>query len=363
VTGMSDTFIENYAWDSAGNRQWQDTVSLLQSIQDEFRGTRRQLDQVNRRLIEQEARVNQQLQSLGSLIPNSNTLRLAKYNLGNPAGRLGAVVLGGVSRPTPHSHSAQIEIRCLGRFEARSAAGQVEHWHSQKSKSVLQYLLIQPHQPTFKDTLVEALWPAVNAQAANNSLKAAVHSLRLNFNEITRGLLDAPVVLFSEGSYRLNPEVNFSIDVEEFEKLRANGRRLEKELRMAEAMSEFEKAEALYRGDYLEDELYAEWTLLKREALKDNYLIMLSKLAEYCLQTYRYEDCLGYSQKILTKDPCREDAYRYLIQCHLSLNQKNRALRWFEICLQTLKAQLDSLPEKETMMLGESILSHNTSRE
>ncbi len=150
--------------------------------------------------------------------------------------------------------------------------------------------------------------------------------------------------------------------MEEFEKCRVNGRRLEKELRKAEAMREFEKAETLYRGDYLEDELYEEWTLLRRETLKDSYLIILSKLADYCLQMCDYENCIHYSQKILAKDQCREDGYRNLMRCYLKLSQRNRALRWYEICCQTIKAELDAVPEKETMELGENIINHGISR-
>ena len=114
-------------------------------------------------------------------------------------------------------------------------------------------------------------------------------------------------------------------------------------------MKQYEKAENLYRGDYLEDEPYEEWTLIRRETLKDNYLIILSKLANYCLKTCDYENCIHYSQKIIAKDNSREDAYRNLINCYLKLNQRNRALRWYEICSQAIKSELDTTPEKETL--------------
>ncbi len=38
---------------------------------------------------------------------------------------------------------------------------------------------------------------------------------------------------------------------------------------MAEAVAEYEKAADLYRGDYLTEELYEEWTVIERERLLD----------------------------------------------------------------------------------------------
>jgi two-component SAPR family response regulator len=341
-----------------GEYQCKDTLHLLQQLQNDFRSARQQLEQVDSQLREREALIHRHIQENNLSSPRYDTLRLVKYDIGSTLYCMGNSVLGGVSRPAAVSLPDKVEIRSLGRFECRSAYGKIEHWHSAKARSVFQFLLTRPHQPTLKDALIEALWPGGAVQAANNNLKAAVHSLRLNLSELTAGMENQQIVLFSEGSYRLNPEVHLSIDVEEFEKFRANGRRLEKERRISEAMIEFEKAEVLYRGDYLEDEPYEEWTLLKREALKDSYLIILSKLADYCLKTFNYEDTISYSQKILTRDQCREDAYRNMMYCHLMLNQKNRALRWYEICCQTIKAELDAVPEKETVEMGERIMNH-----
>ena len=131
---------------------------------------------------------------------------------------------------------------------------------------------------------------------------------------------------------------------------------LEKEGKLAEAIKEFELAEALYRDDYLEDEPYEEWTLLRREALKDTYVTILGKLADHSIGAADYESCIIYCQKILVKDPCREDAYRRLMRCYSRLGQRNRALRWYEICRRTIQAELDTTPDRETTTLYHRLL-------
>jgi DNA-binding SARP family transcriptional activator len=344
--------------DSSGNPLWQDTVSLLKLIQVDYQGTRRQLEQLNLQIAEREALVNQRIQYALLSSRGYQTLRLTANTIDHPISLMGNAVLGEISNPPEVPETAQIEVRCFGRFEVSSVSGQIKHWNSTKAKSVFQYLLIRPWEPAQKDALLEAFWPGDTVQAAGNNLKAAVHSLRISLNELIMNKQNQQIVLFSEGSYRINPEISLTIDVVEFEKLRDRGRRLEKEQRLSEAIKEYEKAENLYRGDYLDDEPYDDWTLLRRETLKDNYLFILSKLANYSLQTCDYENCIYYSQKILGKDASREDAYRNLIRCYLKLSQRNQALRWYQMCCKAIKTELDTTPEKETIELGDSIVNH-----
>jgi DNA-binding SARP family transcriptional activator len=358
VAEFSDTFRQNRRPASGGESQWQDSLNLLKLLQNDYRGTRHQLEQVNLRLADREALVSQHLQYAFLSSGCYSALSLVEYKTGNHINCMGNIILGGVSRPAKISGPVQIEVRCLGRFEARSAFGKIERWPSVKAKSIFQYLLVRSHEPTVKEALMEALWPEGSAQAAGNSLKAAVHSLRSILSELVTGAENPQLIIFSQGGYRINPEIDLWIDVEEFEKCCVAGRRLEKEHKIAEALLEFEHAAILYRGDYLEDEPYEEWTLLRREALKDSYLLVLSKLAACCLKTGDYENCIHYSQKILAKDPCREDAYRNLIFCFIKLGQRNRALRWYDICCRTIKAELDAVPEKETADLFQKLLKY-----
>ncbi len=341
---------------SGGDGQWSDAVDLLKLMQHDYRGARRQLEQISLQLAEREALVNLHIQYAFLSFHGYRPLCLSEYKADNTANQMGNIILGEVVQPPEVPNLTRIEVYCLGRFEVRSAFGQVEHWHSVKAKSVLQYLLVRRRQPAVKEALMEALWPDCTPQAASNNLKAAIHSLRLILNDLLAEADRSQYIIFRQGSYLINPDINLWTDVEEFERCWTSGRQLEKERKTAEALREFEKAEALYRGDYLEDEAYEEWTLLRREALKDTYLIILSKLADYSLQKADYESCIHYSQKILARDNCSEDTYRRLMFCYAKLGQRNRALRWYEICCQTNKAELDALPDNETNELYNKIL-------
>ncbi len=341
---------------SERNGQCSNTVNLLKLMRHDYQGARKQLEQISLQLAEREALVNQHLQHVFLSSQGYHTLCLTEYQTDASVNRMGDIVLGEVVLPARVPSLTNIEVYFLGRFEVRSSIGQVDRWNSIKAKSVFQYLLMKPHQPTTREALMEALWPECTPQAAGNNLKAAVHNLRLTLNALFDEPESMQYIIFRQGSYLLNPEINLWTDVELFENCWAAGRKLEKEQKPAEALREFEKAEALYRGDYLEDETYEEWTLLRREALKDTYLMILSKLADHSLQIADYESCIHYSQKILAGDNCREDTYRRLMYCYAKLGQRNRALRWYDICCQTNKAELDAMPDNETSNLYYKIL-------
>ena len=203
---------------------------------------------------------------------------------------------------------------------------------------------------------MEALWPGCEPSLANNNLKAAVRALRQTLS-LAHGADDFAWVLFQNGNYMINPEADLWVDVEQFEYQWGAGRQLEKEGKPAEAAKEHQIAEALYKGDYLEDDLYEEWTSLRREALKDIYLAILGRLADHSMQRADFEDCIVCCQKILTKDPCREDAYRRLMSCYSRLGQRNRAIAWYRLCEKTIKSELDVNPDHGTIALYQKLLN------
>jgi len=343
-------------YDSANGGQWQDIIRLLKLTQGDYQVVRRRLEEVDNNLAERENMVNRRLQYALKVSGGYQTLRLLSYAAEGTICQIGKIVLGEVVQPKALPDSNRLEVYCLGRFEIRSTWKRVERWRSVKAKSVFQYLITRYRKPIIKEVLMEALWPECDPQAANNNLKAAVHGLRNTLGDLFESKESSPYVLFEQGSYLINPGLDLCVDVNEFERHWVQGQLLEKEGKHADAIREYQAAEALYRGDYLEDEPYQEWTLLRREALKDTCLLILGKLADHSMNNTDYDSCITYAQRILAKDSCREDAYRRLMRCYSQLGQRNRALRWYEICRQTIQTELDTAPDTQTSALYHRLL-------
>jgi len=341
-----------------GNSQWEETIRVLRLVQDDYGAARKQLEDVSHTLGEREALISQRLQYAFLVSGGYHTMCLVPYEAGISWSQIGKTILGKVTAPPALPKAMRLKVRCLGRFELYCDYGQVERWQSTKAKSVFQCLMTRPREPIVKDVLMETLWPDSNPQVASNNLKAAIHSLRRTLENLFGRKDKFPYILFLQGNYRLNPDIELWVDVEEFENQVIAGRHFEKEGKLAEAIREYQLAESLYRGDYLEDEPYEEWTLLRREALKDTYLIILGKLADYCIETADYDGSIIYCHKILVKDPCREDAYRRLMCCYSRLGQRNRAVHWYEMCRQTIQAEVDAPPDVQTTALYHKLLKN-----
>ena len=57
--------------------------------------------------------------------------------------------------------------------------------------------------------------------------------------------------------------------------------------------------------------------------------------------------------RLLDGDPCREDAHRLVMRCHVRRGERAQALRHYLLCQQILRAEFDAAPEPATDALFE----------
>jgi DNA-binding SARP family transcriptional activator len=313
----------------------QTAIELLKLVQVDYRRTQKELQEVSLHLAQRENVAASKLNlAINALDQRSGTFDTA------------------VQRSVP-----TLEGYCLGRFQVRVNCKKIEHWRSNKSKCILKHLIAEGGRPVPKDILIEAIWPDCEPSQGNNNLKAAVRALRLMLNHDNGTSEGSPIILFKDGNYMINPDVDLWVDTEQFEHHCEAGRRFEVDGKLIEAIIEHKAAEALYRGDYLEDDSYDEWTYLRREALKDEYLYVLGKLADYSMRAKDYMACIGYCQKILVKDCCREDTYGRLMCCYNRLGQRSRAIDWYRLCEMTIRRELDVNPDHELVALYQKLVT------
>jgi DNA-binding SARP family transcriptional activator len=246
-----------------------------------------------------------------------------------------------------------VRVHLLGPFQVEMPGRSYGPGVPGQARTVLEFLISQGRRPTPKDALLELLWPESDPDTAASRLRVVMHTLRKTIPGTGYGSGD--LVIMSGNNFMLNPQAPMWVDVEEFERHWLAGWRLARAGRSVEALHEYEQAEALYRGDYLEDEPYADWTLLRREALRDAYASILSLLAIMSLKAGDYVGCTIWAQKLLAQDSCREDAYRLLMTSHQRLGQSSRATYWYNLCVWSLKRELGIEPSIETQELYEGM--------
>ena len=249
-----------------------------------------------------------------------------------------------------------LEIRCLGRFEVRRNGVLIGEWRRDKARTLFKYLVDRRH-PVHRDVLIELLWPESDSHAASNSLRVTLHALRQALGRTFGGATNLTDYVALDGTnVSLNHGSDLWIDVEAFSENFEAGFRFERQHRTSEAWRCYEAAESLYRDDYLVEDLYEDWTLVRREELKDQYLMIVTHLADACLTRRDQMGCIIRCHRILEKDPCREDAYCRLMRCYAELGQVSQALHWYDLCVLTLRKELDIAPSEQTTHMRELII-------
>jgi LuxR family maltose regulon positive regulatory protein len=253
------------------------------------------------------------------------------------------------------SRSAALRARFFGHFEMLCDGETVALGRNGKALAILKYLLANRRRPVSQDHLMGWLWPESNLKKARWSLNSAIHGLRKILGDCPASTLTKYIVL-EEGYYHLCPAILVATDVDEFDECYEQGRRLEEAGRTEEAAAEYERAIELYRGDYLIEDLYEDWTMVERERLANAYMDILDRLAAHYMESGQLRESIRACYRVLERDRCHEDSYRLLMRCYARLGMLGRALRQYRLCEKILGEEYGTTPSPETTALYESLL-------
>jgi DNA-binding SARP family transcriptional activator len=251
--------------------------------------------------------------------------------------------------------TSAIQIRCFGRFELSRQGATVQHWRRRSAERLLKFLLVNGRR-VHRDVLLDVLWPEVPSKSSIPGLRVTLHALRRAIARLGADQPPLELVRAEGDTYVLNTE-GVWIDVDAFDQHYAAGLRYERKRQIDAAVREFTAAEALYRDDFLVEDLYEDWTILPREELKDKYLLVLTRLAQFNMAALDLDGCIRRSHALLAKEPCREDAYQRLMQCYARLGQRGSTRRWYQICERTLRQELDVTPSDDTRRIYAELTS------
>ncbi|MGB3683656.1 MAG: BTAD domain-containing putative transcriptional regulator [Rubrobacteraceae bacterium] len=247
-------------------------------------------------------------------------------------------------------------VRFFGGFEVSCRGEPLELGRNSKAVAIFKCLLARKGRPVSQETLMGWLWPESSPKKARWSLNSAVYALRRSLDEHSPDIASSDCVILGRGHYHLARGLRISSDVEEFDAGYERGRFLERARKTEDAVSEYEEAVALYRGDYLVEDLYEDWTMIERERLTSAYVDLLDRLAAYYARTGNLQRCITDRYRLLEKDPYHEESYRSLMRCYARLGLRGRALRQYELCERRLRSLHDIPAAPETRELHEKLL-------
>jgi LuxR family transcriptional regulator, maltose regulon positive regulatory protein len=272
---------------------------------------------------------------------------------------LGTIYAREAPMPEAVTNQSCLQIRFFGYFEMFCNGEPLGLGPNGKALAILKYLLAHRDRPVSRDLLMEWLWPRFTLKKARASLNVAICTLRKLLSEHSASLQN--YILLEDGYYRLCPTIRVIADVEAFYLRYERGRRLEKTNRV-EGAAEYEKAVELYRGDYLLEHLYEDWTLVERERLSNAYVDMMERLAAYYIETEQLRESIRICYRILEKDRSHENSHLLLAEAYALLRWYDRASRQYRLFRDVLKSTYGTEPSVETGERFEKVLGRRVAR-
>jgi DNA-binding SARP family transcriptional activator len=248
-----------------------------------------------------------------------------------------------------------LTVYCLGTCRAYVNEQLIDDWKGNKSKSIFKYMVTHHDRPIPIEILIDIFWYDDEPDTARRNLYQAIYLLR---QAVQTALPDIPYILSDEGCYGLNPDLKIWLDNEAFHNHYLAARKFDGEGHLLEAVHEYELADNLYTGGFLEEDIYEDWTSTLRENLRMAYLDVLSWLSQHHYEQRNWALSTAYCQKILQIDKCHEQTHRRLMRVLVFQGQRHLALRQYHYCAEALLQELDVDPMPETMNLYKKVLEN-----
>ena len=109
-------------------------------------------------------------------------------------------------------------------------------------------------------------------------------------------------------------------------------------------------------GLTIQERPFEDWLLGERERLHEMALGALARLLAHQRAVGSTEAAIQSAMRLLTLDALQEPAHRALMQLYVETGRHGAALRQYQLCLTTLRRELNAEPERETTALYEEIL-------
>jgi DNA-binding SARP family transcriptional activator len=232
--------------------------------------------------------------------------------------------------------SRPARVYLLGRFavEVAGRAIPASAWRRRRPVELLTALALAPGRSLHREQLIDSLWPDKDLGAGANNLHRALHDLRRSAG------LD--MVRIDHGVVRLVDTV--WIDVAEFERACS-----------ASDPAQLAQALALYQGDLLPDDPYADALDARRQALRQRFVDGALRLAVLHEQGAEHAARIEVLRRALAVEPTLEPAHQGLMSALAQSGRQREALQQFAECVRALHERLGVEPSLATRKLRRAI--------
>ena len=242
-----------------------------------------------------------------------------------------------------------IKIYTLGRFEVFKDdeplhfKGKVQR----KPLALLKAIIAFGGQHVREETLIDALWPDAEGDAAHFALTSAIHRLR-------RLLGQEEAIIRKDNEVSLDDRYCW-IDAWAVERLltRSESSRVDSDRTWAEIIRVAQRAAELYRGPFLGGDGEPPWATALGDRIRRQLLRQLLWVGQSWEEKENLHEAAGVYEEAVRVDPCAEDVCRSLMNVYRHLGRPADVVATYDHCRKALAGHLGTLPSAQTETLLE----------
>ncbi len=234
-----------------------------------------------------------------------------------------------------------IRVRTLGGFgvEVNGRPLADADWGRKRSRELFKLLVARHRAWVTVDEIFDRLWGEHEGQQIEMVVMKAVSNLRKAFTGARAGT--GLMVRHDNGAYMLDLGEDAHVDYLAFKELIVAARRAASAGERAERYTE---AIALYAGEFLPQDRFAEWTEFERAALGDAYAEALEFLARERLRSGDAVEAVEHARRLAAIDPLSETACGILVEGLRRLKREAEARRVREEYVAAYRAEMGEDP-------------------
>ena len=255
----------------------------------------------------------------------------------------------------PQVESTTLRIFTLGPFRVFLGEDLIfdEELGDSRAKLLIKYLVTEWEQRVQRSQILYLLWPDLDEHEAGGRLEQLLVSL----DRELRGDLPGHRYVIAAGScVWLNTQSDLWTDSVEFESQARMAQDAQESGDADIALGLFLSALALYKEDYLRDNLYEDWPSDRREKLRELWISSMFRVAAICAERTEFADSVRLMRKVLDIDPYRENAYQAQMLYLSRAGRRSEAIQLYRYAERLFAQHLAAQPAPTTRMLYEKIL-------
>ncbi|HET8907135.1 MAG TPA: tetratricopeptide repeat protein [Ktedonobacterales bacterium] len=247
-----------------------------------------------------------------------------------------------------------VQICLLGGFSVaiNGAPIREDAWRLQRARTLVKLLALAQGHRLHREQAIDALWGERLPSDPGNSLHQVVRAAR---QALTTATPDAKVLIAFDGDqiHLSAPSTTAGAfhltDVEAFEAAAAQARR-------HSSMAAYRAAIALYTGDLLPQDRYADWAAVRRATLASQFVDLLLGLARTHEAEIAPAEAIEVLRRVVLIDPAHEEARVHLMRLHALCGMPGEAEREYQALIAALE-EIGARPGRMSQQMRADIQS------